>query len=549
MIARHGSRRSEPTPRLFSFLGLSFALLLAACGGGASESSSGPGSSGGSVSPADSGVSLSVTLEGDGTVTSEPGAIACSSTGGVCSNSYAPGAEVLLTAAASADYDFIGWSGAGSACTTGPTCRTTLTSTQTVRATFRRKSYGLSVSLNGSGSIVSAPAGINCGSDCSETYAGGTSVTLTATAASGHIFSGWSGSDISCPGTGACTVTMNKARAVVASFSPVATTNYTLQVSRSGSGTVTSAPAGINCGSDCSENYASGTSVTLTATPASGYTFSGWNGGGCSGTGGCTVSMTMARSVTATFTANTYNLTVTRSGSGSVTSSPAGISCGSDCSEGYASGTSVTLTATPASGYTFGGWSGACSGTGGCTVSMTTARNVTATFNAIATYALTVSRSGSGTVTSAPAGINCGADCSESYASGTSVTLSASPGSGYLFGGWSGACAGTGNTCSVSMTTARSVTATFITSGPIVFQISWDAVADSRVTGYKVYYSSAPLTGGPAPTAINVGNVTNYAFDATAAGLTVGSTLYIAVTSVGDGIESDYSETVSTIVQ
>ena len=468
MIARHGSRRSETTRSHFSFLGLSFVLLLTACGGGTSQSSSGPGSSGGSVGPTGGGVSLTVTLEGDGTITSEPGTIACSNTGGVCSGSYNSGVEVLLTAAPSADYDFVGWSGAGSGCTTEPTCRTTLTSPQTVRATFRRKSYSLTVSLNGSGSIVSAPAGINCGSDCTETYAGGTSVTLTATATSGYVFSGWSGSDISCTGTGACTVAMNKARAVVASFSPVATTNYTLQVSRSGSGTVTSTPAGINCGSDCSESYASGTSVTLTATPASGYTFGGWNGGGCSGTGGCTVSMSMARSVTATFTAVTYNLTVTRSGSGSVTSSPAGISCGSDCSEGYASGTSVTLTATPASGYTFGGWSGACSGTGGCTVSMTTARNVSATFTA---------------------------------------------------------------------------------SGPIVFQISWDAVADSRVTGYKVYYSTAPLTGGPAPTAINVGNVTTYAFDATAAGLTLGSTLYVAVTSVGSGVESDYSETVSTIVQ
>lgn len=549
MIARHGSRRSDTTRNYFSFLGLSFALLLAACGGGASESSSGPGSSSVSVGAAGGDVSLAVTIEGDGTVTTQPGTIECSNTGGVCDNTYASGAQVLLTAAPAADYEFVGWSGAGSGCTTETTCSTTLTGTQAVKATFRRKSYGLSVSLNGSGSVASAPAGINCGSDCAETYAGGTSVTLTASAASGYVFSGWSGSDISCPGTGACTVNMNKARAVVASFSPVATTNYTLQVSRSGSGTVTSAPAGINCGSDCSESYASGTSVTLTAIPAAGYTFSGWNGGGCSGTGGCTVSMTMARSVTATFVANTYNLTVARSGSGSVTSSPAGISCGSDCSEAYASGTSVTLTATPASGYTFAGWSGACSGTGGCTVSMTTTRNVTATFNAIPTYALTVSRSGSGTVTSAPAGINCGADCSESYASGTSVTLSASPGSGYLFGGWSGACAGTASTCTVSMTAARSVSATFTASGPIVYQISWDAVADSRVTGYKMYYSSAPLTGGPAPIAINVGNVTTYAFDATAAGFAVGSTLYVAVTSVGDGIESDYSQTVSTIVQ
>jgi hypothetical protein len=64
-----------------------------------------------------------------------------------------------------------------------------------------------------------------------------------------------------------------------------------------------------------------------------------------------------------------------------VTSSPAGINCGSDCSESYSSGTSVTVSASPAGGSTFAGWSGACSGTGTCNVSMTAARSVTATFN------------------------------------------------------------------------------------------------------------------------------------------------------------------------
>ena len=67
-----------------------------------------------------------------------------------------------------------------------------------------------------------------------------------------------------------------------------------------GRGTVSSAPAGINCGADCSEPYASGTVVTLMATPASNSTFAGWSGA-CSGTGACSVTMSAARSVTATF--------------------------------------------------------------------------------------------------------------------------------------------------------------------------------------------------------------------------------------------------------
>jgi len=67
-----------------------------------------------------------------------------------------------------------------------------------------------------------------------------------------------------------------------------------------GSGTVTSVPAGISCGTSCSGSYASGTAVTLTASPATGSTFTGW-GGGCAGTGACIVSMTQNRSVTAAF--------------------------------------------------------------------------------------------------------------------------------------------------------------------------------------------------------------------------------------------------------
>lgn len=79
-----------------------------------------------------------------------------------------------------------------------------------------------------------------------------------------------------------------------------------------------------------------------------------------------------------------FTLSVAKAGTGSgtVTSSPAGISCGGDCSEAYAEDTAVSLTATPASGSTFGGWSGACTGSGACNLSMTANRSVTATFTA-----------------------------------------------------------------------------------------------------------------------------------------------------------------------
>jgi hypothetical protein len=82
-------------------------------------------------------------------------------------------------------------------------------------------------------------------------------------------------------------------------------------------------------------------------------------------------------------TTHTLSVTKTGSGSGTVTSSPAGINCGSDCSQSYTEDTTVTLTATPAAGSSFSGWSGACSGTGPCEVTMSESRSVAAAFDLV----------------------------------------------------------------------------------------------------------------------------------------------------------------------
>lgn len=152
-----------------------------------------------------------------------------------------------------------------------------------------------------------------------------------------------------------------------------------------GTGTVSSSPVGIKCGRDCGEIYPANTAVILSARAGRGSTFSGWSGP-CSGTGSCVVTMDSAKSVTATFSAggggSTLTLTVSKSGTGSglVSSTPTGIRCGSDCSESYASGTVVNLSARAAAGSIFGGWSGGCSGVGICTVTMNMAQNVSAEF-------------------------------------------------------------------------------------------------------------------------------------------------------------------------
>jgi hypothetical protein len=164
---------------------------------------------------------------------------------------------------------------------------------------------------------------------------------------------------------------------------------------------------------------------------------------------------------TPTPTAETLRVSHAGSGTGTVTSTPTGISCGSTCSRDFSDGTAVTLTATPARGSGFTGWSGGCTGTGPCTVVMNQAVSVTATFATLSeTLSVRNAGSGTGTVTSSPAGISCGPTCARGFDWGTTVTLTATPASGSSFTGWSGGCTGTG-TCRLTMTRAQAATATF----------------------------------------------------------------------------------------
>lgn len=155
----------------------------------------------------------------------------------------------------------------------------------------------------------------------------------------------------------------------------------TISITVSGSGSVTSVPAGINCGSDCSAAFEAGSSVTLSAAAASGAAFAGWSGGTCSGSGDCTLVASENVAVQAMFAAaNTVSVSVTGTGTGTVTSTPPGINCPPTCSTGFAAGQTITLSATPSPATAFAGWTGACTGTAACTAATSTAVNVTATF-------------------------------------------------------------------------------------------------------------------------------------------------------------------------
>ena len=251
------------------------------------------------VTPA-SAETLTVTLAGtgSGTVTDGTGAINCPTT---CTANFPSGTQITLTAFPDDGSTFTGWSGANSCEGTG-TCTFTITANTPVTANFSSSTnFALTVSETGTGTgtVTSAPTGISCPTTCSANFASGTSATLTAVAAEGSTFAGWSGSG--CSGTGTCVVTVTATTPVTATFNT--TNNFALTVSEigTGSGTVMSAPAGIVCPTTCSANFASGTSVTLTAVAAEGSTFAGWTGGGCSGSGTCVVTVTAATPVTATF--------------------------------------------------------------------------------------------------------------------------------------------------------------------------------------------------------------------------------------------------------
>jgi hypothetical protein len=293
--------------------------------------------------------------------------------------------------------------------------------------------------------------------------------------------------------------------------------NQSLSVTKSGTGTgtVTSSPAGINCGATCSASFAYNTAVSLFASASSGSTFTGW-GGSCSGTGSCSVTMNAAKTVTASFATVTYTLTVTGSGTGQGTVTGNGINCtisagstSGTCSSTYSAGTSVSLTATATGSSTFTGWGGACAGSGTCSVTMNGNNSVSATFTAQATnYSLSVSGGGTGQGTVTGSGINCtisggsvSGTCSQSYASGTSVSLTATPTGSSTFGGWGGACAGSGG-CSVTMTANRSVSASFTApaqAGTINVNATLNGAAWSGALSYQLT-GAATLNGTAVPT-------------------------------------------------
>jgi hypothetical protein len=279
---------------------------------------------------------------------------------------------------------------------------------------------------------------------------------------------------------------------------PLVTTTAVIQVI--GQGKVTGGGGQIDCGEgakSCYASYIAETSVTITASALPGWTFGGWdNSDDCTGTSPtCTIPLNgNAREEFAHFVpANPVGTSILDVDPQPATGEVFGgdIDCGSDgddCEwDDITTGSTVTLVEDPDTGYSLGGWGGACSGTAAsCTLVLSGDRTVSANFiQSATTYTLTVSVTGEGTVTGG--GIACtvagGSGCTATEASGTAVTLTATSGSGGTFTGWGGSCAGDAVTCVVSMTSNQNVTASFSGGTNSSFPLSVSVDGPGKVSG------------------------------------------------------------------
>jgi alpha-tubulin suppressor-like RCC1 family protein len=254
--------------------------------------------------------------------------------------------------------------------------------------------HTLTVNLNGNGYIMANANPLICEPSCSADYFEGESVTLHANPELGNALSGWGGD---CTGTDELfDLTMNGPKTCSATFVKAPDRTLTVNKEGTGSGTVTGTTGkgdGLDCGSNCTEVYLHGRVVFLNATAQEGSKFVKWSGD-------CTqnhFAMTTDMTCTATFDVlpkYTLNTTTTNvGGTGSITSQPAGIDCGSDCTEDYFEGTDVTLTATPDTNSSFMGWTGDCesSTSSQATLNMDQALSCTAKFGLLGTPAISVS--------------------------------------------------------------------------------------------------------------------------------------------------------------
>ena len=382
---------------------------------------------------------------------------------------HPPGASVPVIATPNTGYTLTRWTGTGSGACSGTAlrCLVTMDEDKTVTANFSR-----ALILTASTAPVSGGTVTGGGS-----YPSGTSVPVVATPNPGYTLTGWTGSG-ACSGTGpTCTVTMNRDKTVTVNFSIV---QFTL----------TTSAAPLTSGTVFGDgSYPYGSAVEVRAAANAGYGLASWSGA-CASVGPltnpCTVTMDGDKSVTANFSLPGFTLTTSYNPPAGGTISASGR---------YASGTIAGVVASPNAGYILTGWtgtgSGTCSGTAlTCAVTMNGAKTVTANFSRAYILNASAAPVAGGRVTGGG-----------SYQSGTSVPVTATPNAGYILTGWtgSGACSGSGPTCTVAMNRDKTVTANFSREFTLITAPSPADGGDLTGAGVYVSGSSVTVVATPSP--------------------------------------------------
>ncbi|WP_395661387.1 S8 family serine peptidase [Aestuariivirga sp.] len=344
---------------------------------------------------------------------------------------------------------------------------------------------------DGSGTVSFAPSGslTTCSKDCTNAYPAGTRVTMTARPQPGMRFEGWSGAGSSCGRADTCALTVSNAVKVQANFmNPDAPVKLDYSASGSGSGTIRVHGAGSaseTCSAAaCSFNYPRGTEVRVNVRADAGSTLTSLTHGQSGAStrfactdGWCSVTLSQNTQVQATFARSpapkpSFTLSYSRggTGTGTLSASVGGqpvVCAGASCSTRQPEGTLVTLSAAASGNSNFSGWSGACSGSAPtCTLTLRADASVVGTFQPRPgnnNVTLSYLRTGSGTISASVDGTSttCAASCTITRPSGTLVTLTAQPGPGAVFAGWSGSCRGTAPTCTLNLRAGGVALATF----------------------------------------------------------------------------------------
>lgn len=446
---------------------------------------------------------------GSGRLSSSPGGLDCSilgsETSGTCAHLFAGGGVVTISAQAhGTESEFASWSG-DCANAQGSSCTVTMDRERNVGVAFRAlRSLKVSVAGAGSGSVSSSDGLINCSysngsanGPCASTFSDEAAVELSAVAVAPSVFVGWIGECASTTGP-VCLVDMDAARSVTARFElPV---SLAVAANGYGSGTVVSDPSGISCvlsafegSGDCNSFFLSGSTVTLSATGSDGSTFQEWLG--CTSIVGsnCTVVLTGSnKSLSVRFDPPpVLSVSLSGSGGGQVVSN-SGIVCTrldatnfGNCSNVEPYGSEVVLNATADSFSIFSGWSGACTGTGECRVTMDKSKTVGAVFTPpMVQLALILKGPGSGKLylnnEQACSRVEGAGDqtCVVSVELNSTVQLRAAPGQNYEVSGYSGMCTTSDEECVFSVTGPGSVVVSFAAS-----RVSFSVASMSSSTG------------------------------------------------------------------